>query len=204
MNQNLEEHIDYLVDIMNSVKEGKVNILVGSNGSGKSLVRKSIAGRFKTYQTSLEQRTGSNASWGALSGAMRDDGWIPSSYYTITKIERLLEEEMYNERFIVIDEPELGLGEETVVALCNLLNQIFEQAQKSKDFKGALIITHNRYLVENLQAEGFFSTDVEGMTKEEWLGREITPTDLERLKENPLFEAVRDRLKKVREQDEEA
>ena len=67
MNQELEDHIDSIIDLVSEIPEGKISILVGSNGSGKSLIRKQLSGRFKTAQTSMEQRTSSNPEWGGLS-----------------------------------------------------------------------------------------------------------------------------------------
>lgn len=195
-----EEQIDRLVDVMQSIPlDGKITILTGSNGSGKSLIRKQIlfeisrkTGKEKNKcvaSTSLEARTSSNPEWGALSGIMQDDGWMPSSYETLKKVEAVLG---LKDRYIIIDEPELGMGEETVMALVNYLNDLFSKLDES--ILGVMIITHNRYIVSNLKHDHFANTD--GLkTSEEWLNRELIPTDLEILKENKLFFAIRDRQK---------
>jgi len=179
MKEDLNEHIDSLIDIVDSIPQNKISILVGSNGSGKSLIRKILPNRVgKTSQTSMEQRTSSNPEWGGLSAAMQDIPWCPTSSETLSKIDALFVEEFFTSRFIVLDEPEIGMGEETVMAVCELLNEKLKEAFELEDFKGVLIITHNRYLVENLFSQKFFSTDSPNMTKEEWLNREIIPIDL--------------------------
>ena len=199
-----EEQIDRLIQIIESVPlDGKITILTGSNGSGKSLIRKQIlfeisrkTGKEKgkcVASTSLESRTSSNPEWGALSSIMQDDGWMPSSFETLKKIKGLLN---VKDRYIIIDEPELGMGEETVMALVNFLNESFSNLDES--ILGVMIITHNRYIVSNLRHDHFANTD--GIkTSEEWLNRELIPTDLEALSENKLFFAIRDRQKEVKE-----
>lgn len=198
--KNLEEHIDGLADIIESTPiEGKITILTGSNGSGKSLIRKQLPfhiGRLSGFEankcvssTSLEARTSSNPEWGALGGAMQDTPWLPTSYATINMIENLIK---IKNKYLVIDEPEIGMGEETVMALVNFLNEKFSNLDES--VLGVMVITHNRYLVSNLRHDHFANTD--GLkSSEEWLNRELVPTDLEALKQNDLFTAIRDRQK---------
>lgn len=192
MNSDLEKHIEHLVSVLDGIPEGKISILTGSNGSGKSVIRKQLSSRLKTAQTSLEQRTSSNPNFGALSGIMQDTGWLPSSEQTLTKIEGLVEKNS-KDRYVIIDEPEIGMGEETVMALCSYLNNQFEEKMKSKEVLGFLVITHNRYLIEHLKTDNFFCTDEEITTKKEWLNRKLIPTDLADLKENKLFYVLRDR-----------
>ena len=194
---NFDEHIDRLVDVALDIKAGKITILTGKNGSGKSFIRKvvsqSIEEQLKldsssriVVSTSQELRTGSNPEMGALSGWMRDDGWNPTSVETMKHVRSIIKSEG---KYIVIDEPEIGMGEETVMALVKFLN---DNMRKVKH-KGILIITHNRYVVENLDADEFFN--IECMSKEEWLNRELIPTDLDELNDNSnkLFRAIQDR-----------
>ncbi len=198
--KNLEEHIDGLVETIESIPiEGKITILTGSNGSGKSLIRKQIPfhiGELSGIEpkkcvssTSLEARTSSNPEWGALSGAMQDSGWMPTSYETLKKIESLLS---IKDKYLIIDEPEIGMGEETVMALVNFLNEKFSNLDSS--VLGVMVITHNRYIVSNLKHDHFANTN--GLKRaDDWLNRELVPTDLEALKQNDLFIAIRDRQK---------
>jgi len=202
--KNIEEHIDGLADTIESTPiEGKITILTGSNGSGKSLIRKQLPfhiGRLSGIEpnkcvasTSLEARTSSNPEWGALGVAMQDTPWLPTSYATINMIENLIK---IKNKYIVIDEPEIGMGEETVMALVNFLNEKFSNLDDS--VLGVMVITHNRYIVSNLRHDHFANTD--GLkSSEEWLNRELVPTDLEALKQNDLFIAIRDRQKQNKE-----
>lgn len=198
---NYDDHIDSLLDIVRDIDlDGKITLLTGSNASGKSLIRKQLAfGVAKKLGkdspkglvagTSLEARTASNPEWGALSRIHADSEWMPSSFETFSNIERVLKIE---NQYLVIDEPELGMGEETVMALVQFLNDLI--ASKPK-ILGMMIITHNRYIVENLNFDVFKNTN--GIkTKEDWLNRELIPTDLELLKANPLFAEIRKREKK--------
>jgi hypothetical protein len=205
---DLKKHIDNLVEILNSINvNNSVTILTGSNGSGKSLIRKQMLFRVAralekdpkngplVASTSMEMRTGSNPEFGALSGAGRDNDVSPTSQCTLENIEALLVGKHGENRYIVIDEPEIGMGEEMVVALVNWLNEECSSLKKKKIY-GVLVITHNRYIVENLKHEQFLNIDGY-KTKEEWLERKIVPTDLKEFnkKSMDLFLAIRDRSK---------
>lgn len=185
------------------VKLNKVTVLTGKNGSGKSLVRKLVGvylnKRLKlpednriVAQTSLQQRTESRPEFGALSSAMHDSSDMPTSYETFNKIEALLKIcSDAHKRFIVIDEPEIGMGEEMIAALVIYLNKAFKKLPKG--CLGVLIITHNRYIVENLKSEFI---NLEGMNRKEWLTREIVPTNIEVFQEESLglFRAIQKRI----------
>jgi hypothetical protein len=200
-----EKQIDAIKDCADKIQPHKVTIVTGNNGSGKSMLRKLVgfylaeklglpANKPCTAQTSMQQRTESRPDFGALSSAMHDDGTNPTSSETLHKIKQLINAcSEDNQRYIIIDEPEIGMGEEMVAALVIFLNEEF------KDLKvgclGAMIITHNRYIVSNLRGE--FS-NMEGKTKDEWLNREIVPTNLEQFETDSLglFRAIQDRLNK--------
>lgn len=195
---DLNKHIDRLVNIISSVPVGgRVSLLTGSNGSGKSLIRKQLPfhiGRQTGKEpgkavasTSMELRTGSNPEWGALSSIMRDFELNPTSLETFHQIENILG---VKDRYIVIDEPEIGMGEELVMSLVDYLNERIPKMDKS--VCGIMVITHNRYIVENLNHDHFMNTD--GLkTKQAWLDRKLEPVDLEKFKKNDLFYAIRDR-----------
>jgi Fe-S cluster assembly ATPase SufC len=205
--ENVSDHVDQLIEISEKIDIGKVTILTGINGAGKSFIRKlspyklyekKTAEKYidqKTFvsQTSMEQRTGYNADWGALSGAMRDIGWTPTSTETFHKITRLLSDE-FKDKYIVIDEPEIGMGEETVLGLANYINDRIKSLRKKFDFMGVLVITHSRLMVEKLKSDSFLN--IEGMTKEQWLTRELVPTDLKELEDRSMviFREIQDRI----------
>jgi hypothetical protein len=142
----------------------------------------------KLGSVSMQKRTESNPEWGALSSVMHDTPWLPTSLNTIYLVENLLEKSF---EFIIIDEPEIGMGEEVIMSLVDFLNETFKQHSD----KGFLVITHNRYIVENLNYTNFFNCD--GIkTKEEWLSRPLIKADLNLLKENKLYHYLRDKQKK--------
>jgi len=198
--KDLIKHTDRLVNIMDKIPMKGVSILTGSNGSGKSLIRSQfifhLARRKKKDpkqmsgvlgSVSMQLRTSSNASWGALSGAMRDTEWIPTSLNTFSLIKGLLDKDF---QYVIIDEPEIGMGEELIMSLVDYLN---EELAKYPN-RGFLIITHNRYLVENLNYKKFYNCD--GIkTKEEWLNRPLEKADLKVLEDNALFYHIRDKQK---------
>lgn len=198
--RNYDEHINTLIDISNSIKINERSILTGKNGAGKSLIRKLLSssvaeqlGKDGTQSvvasTSQELRTGSNPEMGALAGAMRDVGWTPTSTETFSHIEGLLK---LKDRYIVIDEPEIGMGEETVMALVDYLN---EELPKSKNL-GVCIITHNRHIINALNIDAFYN--IEGMKKAEWLTRTLKTTNLKHLKDESmeLMQAIQKRINK--------
>jgi hypothetical protein len=202
--ENLEEHVDRLNHIMESIPRFGVSLLTGSNGSGKSLIRSQLTFTFakqdgklkdgkieKGYRPiasiSMQLRTSSNPEWSALSSIMQDTSWVPTSSNTFHLIEGVLK----TEKFIIIDEPEIGMSDETVMGLVDHLNGFID----NKPDVGLMVITHNRYIVENLHSTHFFNCD--GFyTKEDWLNRKLVKTDLKKLEENKLFFYIRDLNKK--------
>jgi len=199
--ENIEAHVESLVDIMENIPYKGVSVLTGGNGVGKSLIRTQIIFKFaerlgvepkslahKVGSISMQKRTESNADWGPLSGVLHDTAWIPTSLNTFSLIENLF---TTKHDFIIFDEPEIGMGEELVMSLVDYFNEKFKEFPD----KGILIITHNRYMVENLQFDNFFNCDCI-KTKEDWLNRKLVKADLEILKENKLFYHIRDKNKK--------
>jgi len=199
---NLDDHIDGLVNILDSIEpNGSVYLLTGSNGSGKSLIRSQLPHYISrklnvdagscTASTSMALRTGSNPEMGGLSGMMRDTGWLPTSMETFDNIIGLLK---VKDRFLTIDEPEIGMGEETIMSLCSMLNDKLKELS-SEEFKGCMIITHNRYLVENLDYDYFLNTDGYS-SKNDWLNRKIIPINIDELMDNKLSKAINNRTNK--------
>jgi ABC-type Mn2+/Zn2+ transport system ATPase subunit len=198
--------IDVIRGTAKNVQPHKVTVLTGKNGAGKSLVRKLVGfyvaeklGFSKeksniASSTSLQQRTELRSDFGVFSSIMHDEPDNPTSLEAFRRIERLLgvcKED--NKRFIIIDEPEIGMGEETVAALVNWLNKLLNPL--SENCYGVLVITHNRYIVENLRGEFL---NLEGSNRDEWLNRKIVPTNLEQFKEDSsgLFSAIQDSMNK--------
>lgn len=191
-----EKYIDFLVDIADSIKVNEVTILTGRNAGGKSLIRKlltpSIAeqlGKKKAFipHASQELRTKSNPEMGALSGMGHDVEWLATSDNTLSVMNKVFKHK--DADFVIIDEPEIGMGEELQLGMVDYLNE------KIKNFgKGALVITHSRITVANLVHNKFIN--LEGMSYEEWLTREPKKLPVEEFEEfaTILFKAVRDRI----------
>ena len=194
MNEELNNHIDSLLDIKDNINLSKITVLTGTNGSGKSLIAKQLSfrvdselnGRIKSV--SMNSRTQSNPEWGALANAMSDTEWIATSQNTISLIRGLIKAtKEENTQYVVLDEFEIGCSEETILALVYLINNLNLNV-------GMLIITHSRLAVKELRFDNFINID--GLSKEGWLNRKIIPTNIKLLEENNLFSVIRDRMKK--------
>lgn len=202
-----EEKYEAICNFLDNVKINKITVLTGDNASGKSLIRK-LLWQSVCEQTnddrkpaqaivdmSMERRTGSYASLGALSGIFRDDSWVATSVASIRFIENIThytEEKQINKRYLVFDEPEVGCGEEVQLGIANFINSKKEYFEKYT--LGVLIITHSKHIVKNIECDEFFN--LEGKTKEEWLNREIVakdPIELEK-EADSFFIFLRDKL----------
>jgi ABC-type Mn2+/Zn2+ transport system ATPase subunit len=191
---DFEAHIDNLVEISENIEEGKITILTGSNGYGKSLIRKLLglaSPNMKVASVSMERRTSHNLEYGALSGLAMDDPWVATSVSTYRLIKALLKTE---ERFLVIDEPEIGMSKEVLLGFINKLLDIVKTLRDEGKFKGLLIITHNDFFVKNMKYDRFIN--IEGFTLSQWQKRKIVPIDPEDLVEwtNKMHAAVQARI----------
>jgi len=214
--KNINEHIDNIIDIANSIELNKVTILTGGNGCGKSVVRKLLTSIIKekveaiyneeinsplVASVSMETRTASRPDFYALSSLMHDLPWTATSVNTISLIRNLCNslldkpsEKIKDKRFIVLDEIEIGLSEEVLLGLCDYLNDAFDKIKDNT--LGVLVITHNRNVVKKLSHDNFLN--IEGLTEGDWLNREIRPVSLDDLDEwsVALYSGIRKREKK--------
>ena len=193
---DFEKHIDLIGEIADKINLECITILTGRNAGGKSLIRKLLrsnvmekTGKDKVFipHASQELRTVSNPMMGALSGMGQDLEWLATSHNTISTIDQVIDREEAD--YIIIDEPEIGIGEELQLGLADYINE------KLKNRKcGVLIITHSRISVKNIEHHDFIN--LEGMTEDEWLNRVPEKISVEDFDEfaNGLFKAVRDRI----------
>lgn len=196
----MEEYIDKLVNILyNEIDATKVTILTGRNAGGKSLIRKQLVfpiskqldkKKVNIPHASQQLRTDSQPELGAFSGFAHDLPWLATSDTTITTIENVFKLKETAD-YLVIDEPEIGLGEELQLGLCDYLNEQIEECKKLG--KGVLIICHSRIIANNINHDVFIN--LEGMTKDEWVNRvpeKISVSDFNEFAKT-MFAAVRDR-----------
>lgn len=202
-----KEKYDRIIDFLdNSLELGKVIVLTGGNATGKSLIRRVIWTRLKnlkddgrnpgqyTVDTSMERRTGSYEGLGALSSVFRDDPWVATSECSLHGIENVIK---LDDRFIILDEPEIGCSLELQAGIAKMLNR--KKKEILKNSLGMLVITHSNILVEHLNSDVFFN--MEGMTKEEWLNREIVPINIKAFEKeaNETFKFMKGVLKTQRQ-----
>ena len=198
---NMEEHIARLIDTMDLIKPNEVTILTGRNAGGKSLIRKQLRFRIASAldkdakkvfipHASQEIRTASQPGMGALSGMGHDLEWLATSDCTLDTIEKVFK---HTEKadYIVIDEPEIGMGEELQLGVADYLNE--EIAKVKAMGKGCLVICHSRIIASNVVHDKFIN--LEGMTEEEWLTRVPQKISVGEFKEfaKDLFVAIRDK-----------
>ena len=204
---NVDKKIERIQDVMSKIEPNKVTILTGSNGSGKSLIRKQVCFELSRKleldepsgliaSVSMQLRTESNPFLGALSSCMHDCAWHPTSLSTYDLVKNLINsatKEGGKKKYLVIDEPEIGMSRESQLGFVLYLQKRLPEIMDST--YGLLIITHSELIVDALKDDAvFINMDNENRTAEDWILREIIPTDFEVLDDESmeLFEAIRD------------
>lgn len=203
-NNIYEKKIERLQHIMDEIEPGKITILTGPNGSGKSLVRKQLCFRLakKTpveryeklvAEISMQKRTELNPEMGGLSAMWHDASWEPtgcSTYYLIKSLFKTFLNKNSSKRYLIIDEPEIGMSKEAQMGLVNYIRSKLDDVLKYT--YGLLIITHSDVIVEGLKDKSVFLNIEKDCTADEWLHRELIPMDLEVLEEESsnLFKAI--------------
>lgn len=188
-NEELEKNIDRIIDVAHKIKLKELTILVGPNGSGKSLIRKLLWSHVNKLlgidekksmvaDISMERRTGVHSNLGGMGLFLRDQGTNPTSLETYNFLKGLLKQ---TSRYLVIDEPEIGMSEEAQLGISKYIMDNKDSALENN--YGILVITHSRIILENLREDNFLDLGCD-RTKEEYLGREIIPLDFEELQEN--------------------
>ncbi len=187
-----EKQIDVIRETAQAVNPHVVTVLTGKNGSGKSLLRKLVSGYLsiklgtnpeKTVASiSMESRTQQKHEFSALKSMGIDNPENPTSGETLNNFNMILScISKDHPRYIVIDEPEIGMGEEMVCAVADMFNEKFKVLPEG--CLGVMIITHNRHLVKTINGEFL---NMEGMDRESWLNRKIIPVDLTTFEDESL------------------
>ena len=203
---NAQQQINNICDVRDNIKLHETTILVGENGSGKSVVRKQLSllltkktknSKAKLKSVSMETRTGVDCCGMHL---MADSSWEPTSCHTYDLITGLFKSCFDNEEnkkkrlipyYFVIDELEIGMSRESQLAMCNYLKDMIPKINKKS--YGLLIITHSEFVVEQLKNVcNFMDLNNPKRTADEWINREIIPTDFEKLEDDAheLFQAL--------------
>lgn len=201
INNNVEDHFDYLVDVLSNLKYDKITIITGSNASGKSLITSQATFEYRRLfnhalpHTSMRLRTENNPSMGALSSMCHDLSWLATSTSTIHSIKNVVDMVLtHDKKCLVIDEPEIGVGEELILGLIDYIND------KIKIFKerniGCIIVTHRREVVKLIDKDYFINLD--GLSEEQWMNRGVVKRSLESFEKDAdeLFMFIRDKNKR--------
>lgn len=191
-----DNKVDNIIDKVYEIKMHKLTVLTGSNGSGKSVLRQLMSQRVqednqknKVASISMSLRTGGSGITRAFTS---DTPWNSTGQNTYNFVITLFKSS--KGRFLVVDEVEIGLAEEMQLSIINYIQDFW--TEHKDEYLGLLVITHSRFIVNNLQADEFVNMD--GMTKDEWLNREIKPVDFEQFEHDSLmlFRAIDKRNKK--------
>ena len=207
----LDKHIDNILDVIDEIQEGKITVLVGNNGVGKSLIRKQLHfkwqrkyGKRKSYirAVSMQQRTENRSvDWGALGFMLHDDETTPTSLWTYYLIKNTFKLDDTKKYYYVFDELELGMSKETILSVLNkIAEQIPEFLEKSL---GILVITHSDfvadYFMKNFECD-FFNIGFGAVEKDynAWKNRKLVEVDLDWLEDwsNKLYHRINERSKK--------
>lgn len=207
--EHLNAHINRLIDIMDEIHPNQVTILTGGNALGKSLIRKQLMFRIHDQldamgvendvrhliaSASMQLRTENRPEWGALSTMAHDMPWASTSESTIELINKLFQHRE-EKRYYVIDEMEVGMSREVQLGMAQYLDEHMPELLECSH--GILIISHSADVVRTIKHDKFIN--IEGLTEEEWLSREVEPIPPDLIIEwsNKLFRAIENRMKKV-------
>jgi predicted ATPase len=131
---------------------------------------------------------------------LRDTEWSATSSNSMRLAKGVLKSK---DRFIILDEPEIVMGEEMQLAFAQYVNSVKKDVLECS--LGLLVITHSRIIVKELENDAFVNIDHSSYTKQDWLNRDIIPTDFDQFEKrsDALFEAIRDRETKFKEKEKE-
>lgn len=191
-----------IIPTLEALEPNKITILTGNNGTGKSLIRSlcwrsisdAVGKRVKVADISMQRRTGLHSEMGGAGVFLRDHDTTATSMNTLGFLKSILKAD---DRYIVLDEPEIGMSLEMQRSVAEYLNKVLPDVMTKNH--GVLIITHSTEIISHLNADVFLN--IQGMSKEEWLNREIKPIDLDEFdaKHSALYSALNERLKPVNE-----
>jgi len=168
-------------------------IVTGENAGGKSFIRRVfqafLADRrppIVSYTFCMEARSRSAEDANLLLGmAYGPEARYATSVNTMRAIRSILDtsEKASNDRrhVIILDEPEIGLSEESELAIGKMVAERLSGDWPHKR-AGVVVMTHSRHVVRALMGiDGakFLNLFDRYGSAEEWLEREVVPTDLD-------------------------
>jgi predicted ATPase len=158
-----------------------VTILTGENGTGKSLICNYVEREYKLKQEQeLSDKKSVRVNFSdKYSFNQIIDEANPDSY---TNINIMFEVLNVPYDYYIFDTPELGLTEETDLALSFLLNEMFNL--KEGVGKNVLLVTNSRRICQNLEHDHFFN--IQGLTLHQYINRTVICADIDKLLDNQI------------------
>lgn len=164
----------------------RVLLVTGGNCTGKSLLRRIIHCRMKSdgcevWQFSQQLKTAHFARVFLGDEDEESTGFITAK--NMLKTLRLVDEESKDKRFIIWDEPEIGLSEESQIGLAQKLRTAFDRQRKN--LIGVVFLTHSRIFVQILKDMPSLQwVSLDGYaTPDAWITRKLEAVDPELLRE---------------------
>lgn len=196
-----EQTFQDILDALDQIKVGQIQVLTGDNGSGKSLIRKVLCttlrerendNTIKVSDISMERRTGLHSELGGGGVFLRDTSWYATSSNSLGFLKSILNG--ITNRFVVLDEPEIGMSQDLQLSVGKFLSDKLPTILK--DNKGVLIITHSKELVRNLTVEHTF-INIQKKTESEWLNETAKYIELDEFEKkcSALFKLLQTKLK---------
>lgn len=211
----IREHVHKLRDLVYQIQIGKLTILVGSNGTGKSFVRKQLNVRFAkefglprkiVRELSMQLRTESRAEFGALSSALHDSPTAPTSletWHLFSKTMGNIEFTKETPYYLVLDEMEIGMCQESILGLLEILGQKIPQWLENT--LGIMVITHSDLVAGTLYTQfdaDFIDLGYNTLNRNfsKWQTRPREPMDFEWLEtwSNALYDEIQRRSRPFR------
>lgn len=162
-----------------------VVIVTGSNGSGKSLLRRIFYTLLKNHNAGVSIRMSSQEGRSGYMASMIYglEEMFPTGLLSINTTKRILLPNNESEKLaVIIDEPEIGMAEETSMAFGQML---FEEIQKQWEcLTMVVVITHNRHIARSLSKLNPNYIQLGSLTYLDlnaWINREVVPADIDKL-----------------------
>jgi ABC-type multidrug transport system ATPase subunit len=159
----------------------KLVLVTGDNASGKTVIRRTYGSRARKLGLQVgyianDSRAGANDNPIAhlmIYGSEDEESTGAITCKSVTGIFKAVKE--WDDNVVIIDEPELGLGEEAQLGMGLFLKQAIDELEDST--KKVIICTHSRQIISVLAdvPHTFINVGWKYKTAHEWLNRKIVP-----------------------------